>query len=89
MGPLKAEANLVKHGVGFDEAETVFDDMFSIELFDPDHSDDESRYIIVGESKQQRRLIVSYTERDNRIRIISARLLTPKERRDYEYGRYE
>lgn len=63
--------------------------MFNIELFDPDHSDDENRFIIVGESGEQRRLIVSYTERDNRIRIISARLITPKEKRDYEYGTFE
>lgn len=87
--PIKADANLLKHGVSFEEAETVFNDMFSIELYDPDHSDDENRFIIVGESKEQRRIIVSYTERENRVRIISARLITPKERRDYEYGTYE
>ena len=85
----KAEANFTKHAVSFDKAKTVFDDLFSIELFDPDHSDDENRFLIVGESKEQRRLIVSYTERDNRIRIISARLIIPKERRDYEYGTFE
>jgi uncharacterized DUF497 family protein len=87
--PEKAAANLSKHGVSFDEAKSVFNDLFCVELFDPDHSDDENRFLIVGESKEQRRLIVSYTERDNSIRIISARLITPKERRDYEYGTYE
>lgn len=86
--PEKAEANLAKHGVSFVEAKTVFVDLFSIELFDPDHSEDENRFIIVGESKKQRR-IVSYTESGNRIRIISARLITPKERRDYEFGTFE
>lgn len=85
----KATSNLEKHGVGFDEAKTLFDDLFSIELFDPDHSEDESRFVIVGESNLQRLLIVSYTERGDSVRIISARLATPKERRDYEYGRYE
>ncbi|MEP7212155.1 MAG: BrnT family toxin [Acidobacteriota bacterium] len=85
----KAEANFSKHGVSFDEAKTVFDDLFSVELFDPDHSDEENCFLIVGESNQQTRLIVSYTERGNTIRIISARSLTHKERRDYEYGTFE
>lgn len=85
----KAALNLKKHGVSFDEAKTVFDDLFSVELFDPDHSEDEMRFIIVGESKMQRLLVVSYTERENGVRIISARMLTSKERRDYEYGRFE
>lgn len=87
--PIKAELNLAKHGVSFEEANTVFDDLFSIELYDPDHSDTEERFIIIGESKDHRKLIISYTERENRVRIISARLITPKERRDYEYGRFE
>ncbi len=85
----KANANLKKHGVSFDEAKTLFDDLFSVELFDPDHSDSESRFVIVGESNLQRLLIVSYAERHDSVRIISARPATPKERRDYEYGRYE
>jgi uncharacterized DUF497 family protein len=80
MGPRKGGKQiLTKHGVSFDEAKTVFDDLFSIELFDPDHSVEEDRFIIVGESIEQRRLIVSYTERENHIRIISARSVTPKE----------
>ena len=85
----KADANLKKHGVSFEEGKTVFEDLFSIELFDPDHSDEDKRFLIVGESSKQQLLIVSYTERGNRVRIISARLVTAKERRDYEYGRYE
>lgn len=85
----KADANLRKHGVSFEEGETVFEDLFSIELFDPDHSDEEKRFLIVGESSEQQLLIISYTERGDRVRIISARLVTATERRDYEYGRFE
>lgn len=87
--PKKAELNLAKHGVSFEEAKSVFDDLFSIELYDPDHSEAENRFLIIGESKDQRRLIISYTERENRVRIINARVATPKERRDYENGRFE
>jgi uncharacterized DUF497 family protein len=85
----KAEANLAKHGVSFEEAKTVFEDMFNIEFFDPDHSIEEERFLIVGESRSKRLLIVSYTDRQGRIRIISARPVTGKERRDYENGRFE
>ena len=80
----KAEANLSKHGVSFDEAKTVFDDPLYIDFYDPDHSDDEDRYIIIGESQQRRLLIVSYTERDRQTRLISAREVTRREREDYE-----
>ena len=82
----KAKANLSKHGVSFDEAKTVFDDLFYIDFYDPDYSDDEDRYIIIGESRQRRLLIVSYTERENNIRLISAREVTKREREDYEEG---
>jgi len=85
----KAELNLKKHGVSFDEAKTVFDDLFNVDFFDPKHSADENRFIIVGQSENERILIVSYTERDDKIRIINARKVTPKERRDYEYGKFE
>ena len=80
----KAEANLSKHGVSFDEAKTVFDDPLYIDFYDPDHSDDENRYIIIGESQQRRLLIVSYTERDRQTRLISAREVTRREGEDYE-----
>ena len=80
----KAEANLSKHGVSFDEAKTVFDDPLYIDFYDPDYSDEEDRYIIIGESQQRRLLIVSYTERDHKIRLISAREVTKREREDYE-----
>jgi uncharacterized protein len=85
----KANSNLEKHGVDFEEAQTVFDDLFNIEFYDPAHSIAEHRFLAVGESNSERLLIVSYTERDGRIRIISARELTPKERRSYEHGKFE
>jgi uncharacterized protein len=85
----KAAANLRKHGVGFDEAATVFDDLFNVDFYDPKHSIEEHRYLVVGESNVERLLIVSYTERRGKIRLISARELTPKERRIYEHGRFE
>jgi uncharacterized DUF497 family protein len=83
----KAEANLKKHDVGFEEAETVFGDPFYIDFYDDKHSAAEHRFLIVGESSSEHLLIVSYTERDGKIRIISARELTPQERKDYEQYR--
>ncbi len=85
----KELTNLKKHGVSFEEAETVWRDFFNIDLFDDEHSEGERRFLMVGESEQNRLLIVSYTERENSFRIISARELTPKEKRDYEHGRFE
>lgn len=82
----KAGTNLSKHGVSFDEARTVFDDPLYIDFFDPDHSDDEERFIIVGRSQQNRMLVVSYTERNGRIRLISAREATRREQDEYEEG---
>lgn len=80
----KAAANLLKHGVSFNEAKTVFNDPLYIFFDDPEHSVYEQRFIILGESIQKRMLMVAYTERDNIIRLISARRATPKERRYYE-----
>jgi uncharacterized protein len=82
----KAASNLLKHGVSFDEAKTVFDDPLYVDFYDPAHSDDEDRYLIVGESNQRRFLIVSYTERGNLIRLVSAREVTRTEREVYEEG---
>jgi uncharacterized DUF497 family protein len=82
--PEKASKNRRKHGVTFEEAATVFADFLSATIPDPDHSDREDRFIIIGVSKKQRPLIVSFTERGNQIRIISARELTPTERKQYE-----
>lgn len=84
--PDKAARNFEKHGITFEEAKTVFDDPLFVEFFDPDHSEAEQRFLIIGASHQNRLLIVSYTERDSRTRLISARELTAQERRIYEQG---
>ncbi len=81
---LKAAENLKNHGVGFDEALTVFADPLANIFDDPDHSADERRELIIGRSVEQRLLIVSFTDRGRRTRIISARQATARERRDYE-----
>lgn len=80
----KAGVNLAKHGVTFDEAKTVFDDPLYVDFYDPEHSVDEHRYIIIGESQHGRLLIVAYTERDEVTRLISAREVTSTEREAYE-----
>ena len=80
----KARENEEKHSVGFLEASEVFDDDHSSTVPDPDHSVDEDRFLIFGVSKQGRYLVVSYTERGDRIRLISARQMTSRERRAYE-----
>lgn len=82
----KAAANFSKHDVAFDEAKTVFDDPLFVDLYDPDHSDEEQRYIRVGKSGKGRLLMVSYTEINDTIRIISSRELTAGERKAYEEG---
>jgi uncharacterized protein len=80
----KASDNERKHGVTFVEAMQVFDDEHSSCVPDPDHSMAEERFLIFGISKQGRHLVVSYTERGLWIRLISARQMTPHERRAYE-----
>ena len=80
----KAEPNLDKHGVSFDEAATAFGDPLSLTIPDPDHSDDEDRYVLLGETFSSRVVVVVFTERGERFRIISARLATTRERRSYE-----
>ena len=82
--PRKAEINLRKHGVSFTEAGTVFGDDLATTVPDPDHSNDEDRYITIGWSNRRRLLMISHTDRGNRIRIISARELTKTERKKYE-----
>ena len=82
----KANANLQKHRVSFDEATTIFSDRFSITVFDPDHSPSEERYIHIGSSDRGRLLVVVYTERGLSIRIISCRKATARERVIYEEG---
>ena len=82
--PKKAEANLSKHGVSFREPVNAFGDPLSMNMADPDHSEGEERYIVLGMSDRYRLLVVSYTERPPRTRIISARLATRHERKQYE-----
>ena len=82
--PAKAAANLLQHGVSFEEAATVFQDPLAKIHDDPDHSATERRDVIVGHSLEGRLLLVSFTDRGDRIRVISARSLTRRERRDYE-----
>ena len=82
--PVKDIENRRKHGITFEEAETVFDDDLGNAFPDPDHSFDEERFLIVGNSSKLRLLIVSYAERSGVYRIISARPLTRAERRQYE-----
>lgn len=83
--PEKARANEQNHEVTFAEASEVFDDDHSSSVRDPDHSLDEDRYLMFGVSKGGKYVVVSYTERGDRIRLISARLMTPRERRAYEH----
>lgn len=80
----KARTNLSKHKVSFEEAKTVFNDPLFIDFYDPDHSEDEERYIIIGQSEQKRLLVVAYTEREQKIRLISARETTRAEKEAYE-----
>jgi hypothetical protein len=80
----KAELNLLKHSVGFDEASTVFGDPLALLMPDPDHSVGEMRYILLGMSNRQRLLVVAFAERPPRTRLISARRATRQERSKYE-----
>ena len=80
----KAAANLRKHGVDFDEAASAFDDPLSITISDPDHSEGEERFLLVGESRAGQLLVVAHTERGNEIRLINARPATRRERQAYE-----
>lgn len=80
----KADSNLKKHGVSFDEAATAFADPLSLTIPDPDHSSEEDRFVLMGETYDRRLIVVVFTERGERFRIISARLATRRERRSYE-----
>jgi uncharacterized DUF497 family protein len=82
----KAVANLRKHGVSFAEAATAFQDPLSITIRDPDHSAHEERFILIGQSRQQHLVVVAHVERDETIRIISARPANRQERTSYEEG---
>ena len=80
----KARANAAKHHVSFEEAATVFGDPLELTIPDPNHSIEEERYVSLGTSNAGRLLVVGYTERGSKIRVIFARRATMRERHDYE-----
>lgn len=80
----KAVANEAKHGIAFEEATSCFGDLLSITIPDPYHSISEERYLLIGMSASGRLLVVVHTERNNEIRLISARVATRHERKQYE-----
>jgi uncharacterized protein len=82
----KAATNENKHGVTFEEAATCFYDPIQVAYYDPEHSEEEDREILIAHSDRERLLLVIYTLRGEAIRIISARRLTPREAQDYEKG---
>jgi uncharacterized DUF497 family protein len=84
--PAKAAANVLKHGVSFEEAASVFLDPVALTFADPDHSEDEERAITIGRSVRHRVLFVAHTERGEHLRIISARRATRREQDQYEEG---
>jgi uncharacterized DUF497 family protein len=84
----KAQSNLRKHGVSFEEAASVFRDTLSVTIADPLHSAEEDRLVTIGRSGRDRTLVVVHLEVENEIRIISARIATPRERSNYEEGAF-
>ena len=82
--PKKERSNFAKHGVSLKEASTAFQDVQSLTIFDPLHSADEDRFVLIGQSCENQLLVVVHTDRGNRIRIISARRATKRERKVYE-----
>jgi uncharacterized DUF497 family protein len=86
--PRKAASNLKDHEVSFEEAVTAFGDPLSITIPDPEHSESEARFVLVGVSANSTLLVVVHAERgdDDDIRIISARLASRRERTQYEEG---
>ena len=85
----KSKANQKKHGISFEEAQTVFFDENAIEFFDPDHSQSEDRFLLLGLSSSLRIVVVShcYRKSESLIRIISARKATKKEQKVYTGGK--
>lgn len=82
--PEKAAQNLLRHGVSFEEASRAFRDPLSRTIHDPDHSDDEERFLLLGEVEPGRLLVVAHTDRGRRVRIISARVAGRRERKTYQ-----
>jgi uncharacterized DUF497 family protein len=84
--PRKARSNLAKHGIGFEEASTVFGDRLSLTIPDPEHSKTEERFVTMGTAFTGKLLVVVHTDRGDNIRIISARRADRRERKSYEEG---
>jgi uncharacterized DUF497 family protein len=82
----KAKRNLKKHRVSFEEASSIFADPLALTIPDPLHSEEEDRFVTLGESNRRRLLVVVSVDRDDKVRIISARVATRRERKDYEEG---
>ncbi|MEB3309916.1 MAG: BrnT family toxin [Snowella sp.] len=82
--PAKATTNLQKHGVSFEEGMTVFGDPLALTINDPVHSEREFRFLTIGMSDRQRLIVVSHTERKKQVRLISVRLATRQEKKQYE-----
>lgn len=80
----KARANARRHSVSFAEAVAVFDDPLAVWMSDPEHSHDEERWLLIGSSTRRRLLVITYTQREGAIRLVSARKATRRERRAYE-----
>jgi hypothetical protein len=80
----KAKRNIKIHNVSFDEASTVFKDILSLTIYDPIHSNKEDRFVLIGNSFKNRLIVVIFTERNDKIRIISARKAIKNERKQYE-----
>jgi uncharacterized protein len=81
--PEKARRNQAKHGVSFEEGMSAFDDPLSLTVFDPDHSFEEDRFLLLGASRDGRLVVIAHAFREDAVRIISVRMATSSERRDY------
>ena len=84
VGSGESQGESGEHGVSFSEAATVFADSLSFTIDDPDHSTSEQRFITMGLSYQHRLLVVAHYDHEDRVRIVTARVATPRERRNYE-----
>ena len=82
--PKKAERDFRKHEIGFEETCSIFDDLLFITVLDEEHTKDEERYITIGLSNKHRLFLVAHTDRNNCIRIISARKATKNEEKFYQ-----
>ena len=80
----KAVLNIKKHGMSFEDAATAFGDPLSVTIHDPKHSDDEDRFLLLGETQDKKLVVVAHTDRKDTIRLINARPATRQERKDYE-----